>query len=211
MISISLAISTVGCAEPRPVRLQFCAGPYRKVCRSGTNDAWHELAGFELPTECTKLLRSKNGTPLAVGRPTETLKRLPCGPGSTVIFPAVTTTAMWCETGAIFLRCMHCGRRSPGWTVHANHQTDRAVRSAESDDRDHSNGRSPLRASIAVRPPGRRGSLNSDRPRGGERSEFDSLCLGRSQYTSCPFPASAKKISNSVSTAARRRSSSTRG
>jgi hypothetical protein len=24
---------------------------------------------------------------------------------------------MWCEPGAIFLRCMHCGRRSPGWTV----------------------------------------------------------------------------------------------
>jgi hypothetical protein len=26
---------------------------------------------------------------------------------------------MWCEPGAIFLRCMHCGRRSPGWTVDA--------------------------------------------------------------------------------------------
>jgi hypothetical protein len=22
-----------------------------------------------------------------------------------------------CEPGAIFLRCTHCGRRSPGWTV----------------------------------------------------------------------------------------------
>jgi hypothetical protein len=30
---------------------------------------------------------------------------------------------MWCESGAMFLRCMHCGRRSPGWSVHANHQT----------------------------------------------------------------------------------------
>lgn len=25
---------------------------------------------------------------------------------------------MWCETGAIFLRCVHCGRRSQGWCVH---------------------------------------------------------------------------------------------
>jgi len=24
---------------------------------------------------------------------------------------------MWCEPGAIFLRCMHCGKRSPGWEV----------------------------------------------------------------------------------------------
>ena len=24
----------------------------------------------------------------------------------------------WCEPGAIFLRCVHCGRRSPGWDVH---------------------------------------------------------------------------------------------
>lgn len=26
---------------------------------------------------------------------------------------------MWCEPGAIFLRCVHCGRRSPGWSVDA--------------------------------------------------------------------------------------------
>jgi hypothetical protein len=25
---------------------------------------------------------------------------------------------MWCESGAIFLRCVHCGRRSSGWAVH---------------------------------------------------------------------------------------------
>jgi hypothetical protein len=24
---------------------------------------------------------------------------------------------MWCEPGTIFLRCLHCGRRSPGWAV----------------------------------------------------------------------------------------------
>jgi hypothetical protein len=29
---------------------------------------------------------------------------------------------MWCEPGTIFLRCVHCGRRSPGWALHA-HQT----------------------------------------------------------------------------------------
>jgi hypothetical protein len=26
---------------------------------------------------------------------------------------------MWCEPGTIFLRCVHCGRRSPGWAVGA--------------------------------------------------------------------------------------------
>jgi len=25
--------------------------------------------------------------------------------------------AMWCEPGQIFLRCMHCGKRSSGWSV----------------------------------------------------------------------------------------------
>ena len=24
---------------------------------------------------------------------------------------------MWCEPGQIFLRCMHCGKRSSGWSV----------------------------------------------------------------------------------------------
>jgi hypothetical protein len=24
---------------------------------------------------------------------------------------------MWCDHGAIFLRCMHCGKRSAGWSV----------------------------------------------------------------------------------------------
>ena len=28
---------------------------------------------------------------------------------------------VWCEKGAIFLRCVHCGRRSPGWSVCGDH------------------------------------------------------------------------------------------
>ena len=28
----------------------------------------------------------------------------------------------WCEPGAIFLRCIHCGRRSSGWSLDANPQ-----------------------------------------------------------------------------------------
>jgi hypothetical protein len=32
---------------------------------------------------------------------------------------------VWCESGAIFLRCIHCGKRSDGWTVH----TKAAIRS----------------------------------------------------------------------------------
>lgn len=30
---------------------------------------------------------------------------------------------MWCEPGAIFLRCVHCGRRSGGWALNAKPQT----------------------------------------------------------------------------------------
>ncbi len=26
---------------------------------------------------------------------------------------------VWCEPGAIFLRCVHCGSRSPGWAIDA--------------------------------------------------------------------------------------------
>lgn len=26
---------------------------------------------------------------------------------------------VWCEPGAIFLRCVHCGRRSSGWEISA--------------------------------------------------------------------------------------------
>lgn len=33
---------------------------------------------------------------------------------------------MWCEPGTIFLRCVHCGRRSPGWAV--NQQPTAAAR-----------------------------------------------------------------------------------
>jgi hypothetical protein len=26
---------------------------------------------------------------------------------------------MWCEPGQIFLRCVHCGKRSSGWSIGA--------------------------------------------------------------------------------------------
>lgn len=29
----------------------------------------------------------------------------------------------WCEPGTIFLRCMHCGRRSSGWAIDAKELT----------------------------------------------------------------------------------------
>jgi hypothetical protein len=34
---------------------------------------------------------------------------------------------MWCEPGAIFLRCIHCGKRSSGWTVAPKVQPAAAV------------------------------------------------------------------------------------
>jgi len=30
---------------------------------------------------------------------------------------------VWCEPGAIFLRCIHCGRRSSGWAVESKVQS----------------------------------------------------------------------------------------
>jgi hypothetical protein len=30
----------------------------------------------------------------------------------------------WCEPGAIFLRCVHCGRRSAGWSVRPTPRRD---------------------------------------------------------------------------------------
>ena len=30
---------------------------------------------------------------------------------------------MWCEPGAMFLRCVHCGKRSSGWAVEAKFRT----------------------------------------------------------------------------------------
>ena len=30
---------------------------------------------------------------------------------------------MWCEPGTMFLRCVHCGKRSSGWAVEAKFQS----------------------------------------------------------------------------------------
>jgi hypothetical protein len=30
---------------------------------------------------------------------------------------------MWCEPGTMFLRCVHCGKRSSGWAVEAKFHT----------------------------------------------------------------------------------------
>jgi hypothetical protein len=37
---------------------------------------------------------------------------------------------MWCEPGAIFLRCVHCGKRSSGWAVEPKPQAAAVVRTA---------------------------------------------------------------------------------
>ena len=34
---------------------------------------------------------------------------------------------VWCEPGAIFLRCVHCGRRSSGWAIDAKQQKPQTV------------------------------------------------------------------------------------
>jgi hypothetical protein len=49
---------------------------------------------------------------------------------------------MWCEPGTIFLRCVHCGRRSSGWTVQGR-QTDagrRRLKGLRARLRPHENG-----------------------------------------------------------------------
>lgn len=37
---------------------------------------------------------------------------------------------MWCEPGAIFLRCIHCGKRSSGWSLEPKMQTPVPVHKA---------------------------------------------------------------------------------
>ncbi|HKT79073.1 MAG TPA: hypothetical protein VJP86_02550 [Vicinamibacterales bacterium] len=34
---------------------------------------------------------------------------------------------MWCEPGTIFLRCIHCGRRSSGWHLHETPEPVKSV------------------------------------------------------------------------------------
>lgn len=45
---------------------------------------------------------------------------------------------VWCEPGAIFLRCVHCGKRSSGWSLEPKRQTPpphATVAAAQSADR----------------------------------------------------------------------------
>jgi len=37
---------------------------------------------------------------------------------------------IWCESGEMFLRCVHCGKRSSGWAVEAKFQTTAPVTAA---------------------------------------------------------------------------------
>ena len=34
---------------------------------------------------------------------------------------------VWCEPGAIFLRCLHCGRRSSGWALEGKPVSSRSL------------------------------------------------------------------------------------
>ena len=38
---------------------------------------------------------------------------------------------VWCEPGAIFLRCVHCGRRSSGWSIDSSRAHDHATAAVE--------------------------------------------------------------------------------
>jgi hypothetical protein len=51
---------------------------------------------------------------------------------------------MWCEPGTIFLRCIHCGRRSPGWSLDTSE--------AHSSTKSKSSSDSAKRASSSARP-----------------------------------------------------------
>ena len=39
---------------------------------------------------------------------------------------------IWCESGEMFLRCVHCGKRSSGWAVEAKFHTTAPVAAATS-------------------------------------------------------------------------------
>jgi hypothetical protein len=38
---------------------------------------------------------------------------------------------VWCEPGAIFLRCIHCGKRSSGWAIDAHVSHPHAPKTTE--------------------------------------------------------------------------------
>jgi hypothetical protein len=38
---------------------------------------------------------------------------------------------VWCEPGAIFLRCVHCGRRSSGWSIDSPHPHETGAAAAK--------------------------------------------------------------------------------
>jgi hypothetical protein len=49
---------------------------------------------------------------------------------------------VWCEPGSIFLRCVHCGRRSPGWALGGGHPPVKAGPPARPASRPNATGQS---------------------------------------------------------------------
>jgi hypothetical protein len=81
---------------------------------------------------------------------------------------------MWCEPGAMFLRCVHCGKRSCGWTVASKVAPVATVHSPIS-------AKAPTRVIPFSRPAADHVMLT--------------LPVRRDHNTQpCPFPASPKKI-----------------
>ena len=107
-----------------------------------------------------------------------------------------------CEPGAIFLRCSHCGRRSPGWAVDQQRPQSPAPST-----------RQPVQHAARIASHGVDHTARAAvQPRGRQLAHAKLTLRARAgdNTSPCPSPASPKKISNSNSTAARRRCSSTR-
>jgi hypothetical protein len=55
-----------------------------------------------------------------------------------------------CEPGEIFLRCIHCGRRSAGWEVKTTKPATRTAASAGKQDATAGNKKRPARSTSPV-------------------------------------------------------------
>ena len=91
---------------------------------------------------------------------------------------------MWCEPGAIFLRCIHCGKRSSGWAVTPKPAVAVQRRAGR------------RRRCVAPRRVARKTRVLpfAPRRRHADSGQVDTARTRDHNTESCRFPASPKKI-----------------
>ena len=81
-----------------------------------------------------RMISLDGGTGFAVGWPTKSCLRKACTMWNWLncYLSGRHEFGVWCEPGTIFLRCVHCGRRSPGWFIEAKPRTPHVAARAQS-------------------------------------------------------------------------------